>query len=98
MEILKANGIEPTIIEYLKTAPDLKTINQLLSYLDKSVDAILRSKEDLYSELKMGQQSEEEKRRLLSTHPQLMERPIVVRNQKAVIGRPPENVHELMDK
>lgn len=92
--ILKEQGIEPTIIEYLETPPDKATLEGILSQLTISARQLLRKGEDKYKELGLDNDSlsEEELIAAMLAHPILIERPILTVNGKAVIARPPEKV------
>lgn len=94
LALLESEGITPTIIEYLKTPLDAKTIQQLLSQLDMAPRALLRTGEAIYKELGLKDPTLSDKAIIdaMINHPKLIERPIVVHQGKAVIGRPPEAV------
>lgn len=94
LEILKAQNIDLEIIEYLKAPPDTKTLKQILSYLNIPARDLLRKGEDAYKEagLKDTSLSEDDLIAAMVKNPILIERPVVINNGKAVIGRPPENV------
>lgn len=97
LQLLRDNGIEPEIIEYLKTPPDKETLKELLNKLDMNAKGIIRKQEKEFKDNYKGKEmSEEDYLDAITTHPKLLERPIVVDNNKAVIGRPPENVKELL--
>jgi arsenate reductase len=99
LSLLKANGVEPEIVLYLETPPDAATIKSLLGKLDfASARDLMRQKEDLYKELKLADQtlSEEQLIQAMVENPKLIERPIVLANGEARIGRPPESVLEIM--
>jgi arsenate reductase len=99
LSLLKANGVEPEIVLYLETPPDAATIKSLLGKLDfASARDLMRQKEDLYKELKLADQtlSEEQLIQAMVENPKLIERPIVLANGEARIGRPPESVLEIL--
>ena len=99
LSLLKANGIEPEIVLYLETPPDVATIKQLLPMLGmSSARELMRTKEELYKSLNLGDStlSEETLLQALVDNPKLIERPIVVANGQARIGRPPEKALEIM--
>ncbi|HEY3590204.1 MAG TPA: arsenate reductase (glutaredoxin) [Buttiauxella sp.] len=99
LSLLKANGVEPEVVLYLETPPDAATIKSLLGKLDfASARDLMRQKEDLYKELKLADQtlSEEQLIQAMVENPKLIERPIVLANGEARIGRPPESVLEIM--
>lgn len=97
LEILQAHNIEAQIINYLETPLSQIEIRSLLQKLGKSAQEVLR-KNDAQS-LSLGNLdnlSEAELVALIQTHPILLERPIIVHGDNAVIGRPPENVLTLL--
>lgn len=99
LSLLKSNGIEPEVVLYLETPPDAQTIRQLLKMLDMgSARELMRQKEDLYKSLNLNDKTLSEERLIqaMVDNPKLIERPIVVANGKARIGRPPEDVLEIV--
>lgn len=99
LSLLKSNGIEPEVVLYLETPPDAQTIRQLLKMLNMgSARELMRQKEDLYKSLNLNDTHLTEERLIqaMVDNPKLIERPIVVANGKARIGRPPENVLEIV--
>lgn len=98
LELLRGRGIEPRIVEYLKTPPDAAELAAIVKRLDMQPERLLRKGEAVY-------QSEYGGRPLdaaaciaaMARHPILIERPIAVRGERAVLGRPPENVLALLD-
>lgn len=98
LEILKGQNVDLEIIEYLKTSPDARTIKQILSYLNISARGLLRKGESAYQEggLDDTNLSEDELIAAMVEHPILIERPVVINNGKAAIGRPPESVLDIL--
>ncbi|AYN29368.1 MULTISPECIES: arsenate reductase (glutaredoxin) [Buttiauxella] len=99
LSLLKANGIEPEVVLYLETPPDAATIESLLSKLGfGSARDLMRQKEDLYKELNLAEPtlSEDQLIQAMVKNPKLIERPIVLANGEARIGRPPESVLEIL--
>lgn len=94
MELLYEHQIEPTIIEYLKTPPTTHELKNILSLLGISARDLIRQKETLYQEKQLDNPSlsENDLIQAMIENPTLIERPIVICNNKAVIARPPENV------
>ncbi|MCE9600323.1 MAG: arsenate reductase (glutaredoxin) [Spirochaetia bacterium] len=93
LALLEGANKEVEIIEYLKTPPTAKELQAILSKLGMKAEEIVRKSEDLYKEKFKGKTlSELEWIAALVKNPILIERPIVVRGDKAVLGRPPENV------
>lgn len=100
LELLKEQTQDIAIVEYLKTPPDAATLKDLLAKLDIPAKDLIRRKEALFKELDLSEQSLSEQQwiEVLAQHPKLIERPIVVNGDKAVIGRPPENISALFSK
>ncbi len=97
LEILKQAKISPRIVEYLKTPPTMKELDALLKKLRMTPDQVIRSKEPIYDELKLANETSRDKLlRAIADHPVLLQRPIVVRDDRAVVARPAENVRELL--
>lgn len=95
--ILQEKGIEFETIEYLKTPPTQKEIKELLKMLGMKAQDIVRKGEPLYKEKFADKKlSESEWIKALAENPILIERPIIVKGNKAIIGRPPEKVLELI--
>lgn len=99
LSLLKANGIDPEVVLYLETPPDAATLRQLLKMLNmSSARELMRQKEDLYKSLNLDDSrlTEAELVQAMVENPKLIERPIVVANGQARIGRPPEEVLEIL--
>lgn len=97
LELLRERGIEPEVIEYLKTPLSADEVKQLISMLKVAPHDLLRSKEAPYAELGLSTNSDlAEVARAIEQAPILMERPVVVAGKRAVIGRPTEKVLELL--
>lgn len=99
LTLLQEQGIEPQIIQYLDTPPDAATLKTLLKDLGfSSARQLMRHKEDIYKELNLADESltEEQLIDAMVNHPKLIERPIVVKGKKARIGRPPEQILEIL--
>ncbi|MBZ4069719.1 arsenate reductase (glutaredoxin) [Escherichia fergusonii] len=99
LSLLKENGVDAEVVLYLETPADGKTLRELLQMLGmSSARELMRQKEDLYKELNLADSSlsEDALIQAMVDHPKLMERPIVVTNGKARIGRPPEQVLEIV--
>lgn len=96
MGILQDNNIEVEIIDYQKEPPSKEEIKLILQKLNMKAEEIVRKSEPLYKEkFKNSNFNEEEWIQIMMENPKLIERPIVVKGNKAVLGRPPENVKEL---
>ena len=98
LELLHERGIEPEIVAYLDTPPSPADIQALLDALRLPARQLLRSGEEDYKALGLADESLPESALIdaMSTHPRLIERPIFVHGGRAVIGRPPERVLELL--
>lgn len=97
LALLKENGIEPEIVEYLKTPPSAQEIEQLLEKLGVEPHDLLRTQEAPYKERKLSPaSSKDEILHAIRGNPILLQRPIVVRGRRAVFGRPPENALALI--
>ena len=97
LQLIRDAGKEPEIVEYLKTPPTFKELKGLLQKLKLSVNDIIRKNEGLYKEqYRHKTLSENEWIEILVKNPVLIERPIVVEGEKAILGRPPENVRKLL--
>ena len=84
-------------MEYLKTPLDAAVLRGLIDKLDIPAHDVLRTKEDEYTVSRLSPQSSDAQViEAIEAHPILLERPIVVKGEKAVIGRPPEKVAELL--
>ena len=94
LALLEENDVSPEIIYYMDNPPDARQLKALLKKLDMNVRDILRRSEQEYDTLGLDDESlaEEIVLDLLVKHPILLQRPIVVAGNKAIIGRPPENV------
>ncbi|MDO3382104.1 arsenate reductase (glutaredoxin) [Gilvimarinus algae] len=97
LALLHERGIEPEIIKYLDTPPTTGELKAILQKLNMTARQLLRRGEPLYSELELDRElSEEALIELMCNHPKLIERPIVITSKSARVGRPPENVLELL--
>lgn len=86
------------IVEYLKTPPTAEELSDILQQLDMQPRHLLRTKETLYKELQLDNDnlSDQELIRAMCDNPKLIERPIVIKNNQAIIGRPPEAVLNIL--
>jgi len=98
LELLEARGLTPTVVRYLETPLNAAQIQALLGKLGLSAGQLLRTGEDEYKSLNLSDASLSETQLIdaIAAHPKLMERPILETADKAVIGRPPENVLEIL--
>lgn len=98
LKLLQERSAPLEIVEYLKTPPTIEELQQLCRALGVSPRQMMRSKEDDYVRLHLDDVSLEDKHLLqaIHNHPQLLERPIAQLGDRAVIGRPPEQVLSLL--
>lgn len=94
LELLRGKGIEPSVVEYLKTPPDAAELEHILGLLGMEPRALMRRGEAIYKEAGLDDPSLDRAALIAAMveHPALIERPIVLANGKAALGRPPENV------
>jgi len=97
LQIINDNGSSAQIIEYLKHPPTVEELTELIEKLDILPYNLLRRGEKIFKDQYKGKSfSDEEWIGIMCDNPVLIERPIVVKGNKAVLGRPPENVLELL--
>lgn len=98
LALLQERGIEPEQVLYLETPPAPTELRRLLKRLNMSARSLLRKGEAEFRELNLSDNALSDNQLIdaMSAHPRLIERPIVVVGDKAVIGRPPEKVLELI--
>lgn len=98
LALLQSHGISPEVVLYLETPLDSGALTTLLRKLGISARALLRTKEEEYSALGLADPALSDAAIItaIAQHPRLMERPIAVAGEKAVVGRPPEAILELL--
>ena len=98
LELLIKQGIKPVLKEYLKNPPTAEEIKEILRKLGYAPRDLMRKKEDAYIEYNLDNPSlsDDDLIEFMVKHPILIERPIVLANEKAAIGRPPEQVLEIL--
>ncbi len=98
LELLNEKGVNSDVVEYLKTPPDATTLKEILSMLGIKADQLLRKHEAEYKQAGLNKDgiSEEQIIDAMIKYPKLIERPIVVANGKAIIGRPPTQVFDIL--
>lgn len=96
--ILEERGVEADYVRYLEHAPTTQDLEHVLKLLgtDDPRD-MMRTDEPIYGELELASAGREELLSAMTEHPILIQRPIIIRGDKAVIGRPPERALELLD-
>lgn len=98
LELLEERGIQPDIVRYLETPPSADELKALLGKLGIRARQLLRTGEDEYKSLDLANPalSDDQLIDAMASHPKLIERPILIVGDKAVIGRPPERVLEIL--
>ncbi len=102
LALLEQHGITPRIVLYLKTPPSITALASCLAALGLTPRALLRTQEEAYTTLNLAsiQHTDAQLLQAMSDHPKLIERPIVMKETgdicQAVLGRPPENVLQLL--
>ncbi|MFC1314434.1 MAG: arsenate reductase (glutaredoxin) [gamma proteobacterium symbiont of Ctena orbiculata] len=98
LQLLQDQGIDPDVVEYLKTPPDKATLGQILDMLGLEPRELMRTKEKEYKALQLDNPSLSRDQLIdaMIANPKLIERPIVIQNGKAAIGRPPEKVLDIL--
>ena len=103
LELLEEKGVDTSVVEYLNTPPDVETLKEIISMLGIKAKQLLRTHEDEFKQagldkdgLANDQFSEDQIIEAMVKFPKLIERPIVVSNGKAVIGRPPSLVLKII--
>ncbi len=97
LALLEASGIKPRVIEYLNTPPTAKELKAIIGKLGIKPEELVRKGEDVYKQKFAGKTlTDAQWIEALAANPILIERPIVVRGDQAVIGRPPENVERIL--
>jgi arsenate reductase len=98
LQLLNKRGLEPVIVDYLRNPPTEAVIRQLLKKLGLRPRELLRSKEPEYKQSRLDNpaMSDADIIRAMVKHPKLIERPIVVNGHKAALGRPPENILNIL--
>lgn len=98
LALLQARNIDPEIVEYLRTPPSAAEIEHVLALLALKPRDLMRNNESVYQELKLDDQSLTHQALIsaMHRHPILIQRPIVLTDNKARVGRPPEAVLEIL--
>lgn len=97
LEILNQSGQQFEIVEYLKNVPSFDELSSIISMLQIAPIDLIRKNESIWKEQYKGKVlSDEALVQIMIDNPKLIERPIVVKNNKAVIGRPPENIKQIL--
>jgi arsenate reductase (glutaredoxin) len=96
LELLRDNGIEPEIVQYLKTPPSRDDLVSMIRAAGIDVRSAVRKREPLYAELNLADASDDQLLDAMAEHPILIERPFVVTPNGTRLARPLERVHEIL--
>ncbi|MGB5328464.1 MAG: arsenate reductase (glutaredoxin) [Gammaproteobacteria bacterium] len=98
LQILENNNLNPMIVEYLDNPPTRQELKKIIEMLGISARDLLRTTEQIYADARLDREalSEDEIIAVICQHPALLQRPIVVSGDRAVIGRPPARVLEII--
>lgn len=97
LAVLQESGLKAEIVDYLKQPPTLAELKDILKKLRMRPKDIVRTKEEVFAKLAIDLENDEDVLHALVDHPILIERPIVVKDEKAAIGRPVEKVKRLLE-
>ena len=97
LALIEEKGEQPEIRKYLEDAPNADEIREILDLLAIEPRALMRTKEALYKELGLADVSDNDALiKAMAENPKLIERPVVIKNGKARLGRPPQSVLEIL--
>jgi len=98
LQLLRAHGVQPRVVEYLSTPPSVAEMEEILSRLGLEPRELMRRKEAEYAEANLSDPglTRETLVRAMVQRPRLIERPIVVAGGRAAVGRPPENILQIL--
>lgn len=98
LQILEERGLTPTIVRYLETPPSADELTTLLRKLDMPARSLLRTGEEEYKALNLADATLTEQQLIdaMVASPKLIERPILIAGDRAIVGRPPERVLEIL--
>jgi arsenate reductase len=98
LALIREAGIEPKVVEYLKTPPSARELKAIIKRMGVSVRDVIRTKEEAYASLKLDNPklSDDQLIEAMAAHPILINRPIVVTAKGARLGRPPQAVKDIL--
>jgi arsenate reductase len=98
LELLRESGHDVDVVEYLRNPPDTEVLTRIAAALDGPVAAMIRPKEAVWAEAGVDPATLDDEALLefVARHPKALERPIAVAGRRAIVGRPPERVLELL--
>lgn len=95
-QLAARKGLALDVVDYLKTPPTLAQLHELHQQLGSDVRELVRTNEDEYSALNLDEADAEGVLQAIAAHPKLLQRPIAVYRGKAIVGRPPERMNDLL--
>lgn len=100
LELLRARGVEPDVVDIVETPPSAELLRRIVRLTGQPARSLLRSGEPAYTELGLDDPAVGDDAIIaaMAAHPELVERPILVVGERAVVGRPPERVLDLLDR
>lgn len=96
LDLLRDNGLEPTVVQYLKTPPTRAELVQMIRDAGIDVRTAVRKRESLYTELGLADATDDQLLDAMAEHPILIERPFVVTEKGTRLARPIDAVHEIL--
>ena len=97
VKLLEEKGVDAEVVKYLDTPPTKEEVKAVLKMIGISARELMRTKEAIYKELNLKEETDEEKLiEAMVANPKLIERPVVIKDGKAAIGRPIENIIDLL--
>ena len=96
LDLLRDNGFEPTVVEYLKTPPSRAELVKMIREAGVDVRTAVRKRESLYEELNLAEASDDQLLDAMAEHPILIERPFVVTPKGTRLARPIDAVREIL--
>ena len=98
MKVIEENNCESEVVKYLESTPSAQEIKNTLKMLELSARELMRTKEDIYKELNLKDETNEDKLiEAMAANPKLIERPVLFKDGKAIIGRPTERIAEFLN-
>ncbi|MEO5333239.1 MAG: arsenate reductase (glutaredoxin) [Magnetococcus sp. YQC-5] len=98
LKLLQDNGVSPQVVRYLDTPPDAQELDRVLTALEMEPRQLMRTSEPIYKELGLSDATLNRTQLIAAmvANPRLIERPVVLMGNRAMLGRPPENVLDLL--
>lgn len=97
LQLIRESGFQPHIIEYMDSPPSVETLRDLLKKLGMQAGDLVRRNETAFRDMKLASADDQTLIEAMSRDPRLIQRPIVVRGRHARLGRPPEDVLEILE-